>query len=55
MKYFAFLLVLLTFIKSMYYGIFELKERKNKSAAIYVFCIASIGLIIPYAVLLIWY
>lgn len=40
MKILLFILTILVFIKTISYGLFELKENKNKPAAITIICIA---------------
>ncbi len=40
MKIFMFLLIIYVFIKTISYGIFELKTNKNKPGAITIICVA---------------
>ncbi len=41
------ILLVIIFIRTISYGIFELKQNKNKSGAITVFFIAIVGLVFP--------
>lgn len=40
MKYLALVYIVWAFLKSWYYGLYELKENKNKTAAIAIFFLA---------------
>ncbi len=40
MKILLFVLTLIAFIKTISYGLFELKENKNKPAATTIICVA---------------
>lgn len=40
MKFLLFILIILVFSKTISYALFELKENKNKPAAITIICIA---------------
>lgn len=41
------LLLIIIFVRTISYGIFEMKQNKNKSGAIAIFGIAIIGLVFP--------
>ncbi len=47
MKFFLLILSVWIFIKTISYGIFEIKTNKNKPGGIAIFFIATIGLILP--------
>lgn len=47
MKYLAILFLVYLFLKSFYYGIFEIKEKNNVSSGIAIIIIAAIGFIFP--------
>ena len=55
MKYLALLFLLIGFLKSYYYGLFEIKEKQNKSGGIAVIILAILGLIMPSIILFICY
>lgn len=55
MKFFIILLLIYSFLKVFYYGIFELKEKKNKSGGITIIFLAILGLILPLINLIILY
>lgn len=55
MKYIAIILLIFSFIKTLFYGNFELNEKKNKIAGIGTYFIGILGLIIPLTVMYIWY
>ena len=55
MTYIAILFSIYCFIKNMYYGIFEIKNKKNKSGGIAIIIIAITGLIFPISVLVLFY
>lgn len=55
MKYISILFLIYCFLKVFYYGIFELKYKKNKSGGIAVIIIAITGLILPISILLLFY
>ena len=55
MKYLIAILVLLAFYKSIFYAIFEYKEKDNKLAGIGVYILSFIGLLFPIFVLLACY
>ena len=52
MKYLIILYLIFIFFKTWYYGIFEMKENKNKTAATAIFILAICGLIFPIVVLI---
>ncbi len=51
MKYVAIALLIFSFLKSIYYGVYEIKEKENKPAGITVICLAILGLIFPISLL----
>lgn len=55
MKYLFTFILILGFLKSFYYGLFEIKEKENKYGGIAVIFIAILGLILPTALLFILY
>lgn len=55
MKYLFTFILILGFLKSFYYGLFEIKEKENKAGGIAVIFIAILGLILPTALLFILY
>ena len=55
MKYITLLFIIYCFFKTVYYGIFEYNNKKNKSGGIAIIIIAIIGLIFPTSVLLLFY
>ena len=54
MEYLAMILIIYTFFKSIYYGIYEINNKKNKSGGITVILIAILGLILPISLLIIY-
>ena len=55
MKLIAFVFIIYAFIKSMYYGIFEIKEKKNKPGWYTIIFLATLGLILPAIILFKYY
>ena len=55
MKLIAFFFIIYAFIKSIYYGLFEIKEKKNKPCGYTTFFLATIGLILPAIILILFY
>lgn len=55
MKFIAILFLIYFFFKSIYYGIFEIKENKNKPGGITVIFLAILGLIFPFSLLIFIY
>ena len=55
MKLIAFVFLIYAFIKSMYYGIFEIKEKQNKPGGYTTIFLAILGLILPMIILLFFY
>lgn len=47
MKYLATLFLIYIFLKSFYYGIFELNNKKNFTGGIFVIILSIISLIFP--------
>ena len=47
MKYLAILLVIYLFLKSFYYGLFEIKKKDNIVSGIAIIILSTITLIIP--------
>ena len=55
MKLIAFVFIIYAFIKSMYYGIFEIKEKQNKPGGYTTIFLAILGLILPAIILFKYY
>lgn len=55
MKTVSIIFLIYSFIKSIFYGYFEIKEKQNKSGGIIVIILAIIGLIFPTTLLLIFF
>ena len=55
MKYIVIIFLLLGFIKSFNYGLYEYKEKENKFGGIAVIFLAFLGLIFPSTLLIILY
>lgn len=55
MKLIAFLFIIYAFIKSIYYGIFEIKKKQNKPGGFTTIFLAILGLILPSIILLLYY
>lgn len=55
MKYIIIVLILLAFYKSIYYAIFEYKEKNNKLAGFGIYILSFIGLLFPILVVLMFY
>ncbi len=55
MKILVIILLLFSFIKSIYYSIFEIKEKQNKLAGITVIFLSLLGLIGPLFLLIFIY
>lgn len=55
MKFIAIIFLLYAFLKSIFYGIFEIKEKENKFGGIIVMIIAIIGLILPITFLILFF
>lgn len=49
MKYLAIIFLIYTFLKTWNYGTFELKENKNKTAAIAIFFLAIVRSNFPFS------
>lgn len=54
MEYLATFILIYAFLKSIYYGIYEIKDKKNKSGGIAVIVLAILGLILPISLLIIY-
>lgn len=55
MKFLFTFILILAFIKSYYYGMYEIKEKENKSGGIAIICLAILGLILPVLLLFLLY
>ena len=55
MKYIIIVLILLAFYKSIYYAMFEYKEKDNRLAGIGIYILSFIGLLFPILVIIIFY
>jgi len=55
MKLIAIIFIIYLFLKSIYYGIFELTDNKNKPGGIVIIVIAIIGLIFPLSLLIFYF
>ncbi len=55
MKFIIIALLIFTFLKSFYYSLYEIKEKKNKPAGITIIFLAILGLILPVSLLLFLY
>lgn len=55
MKFLTIILLIYVFLKGIYYGVFELKEKENKTAGITSIFLAILGLILPITILFIYY
>lgn len=55
MKILSIIFLIYFFLKGFYYGIFELKEKENKSGGIASIILAIIGLILPLTIIIIFY
>lgn len=55
MKIFFTIILIIAFIKSYYYGIYEIKEKENKSGGVAIICLAILGLILPALLLFLLY
>lgn len=55
MKYLFIFILILGFLKSFYYGLFEIKEKEIKPGGIAVIFLAILGLILPTTLLVILY
>lgn len=54
MKILSIIFLIYAFIKSIFYGYFEITEKKNKSGGIIVIGLAIIGLILPITFIIIF-
>lgn len=52
MKILSIIVLIYAFLKSIFYGYFEIKEKENKSGGIIVIILAIIGLILPISFLI---
>lgn len=55
MKILSIVFLVYAFIKSIFYGYFEIKEKENKSGGIIVIFLAIIGLILPTTFLILYF
>lgn len=55
MKFLFTFILIISFIKSFYYGMYEIKEKENKSGGIAIICLAILGLILPVSLLFLLY
>ncbi len=55
MRLFASILIIYFFMKSLYYGLYELNENKNKPAGIAVLLLSFLGLVLPLFLLIKYY
>lgn len=55
MKFLVIALLIFAFLKSFYYGVYEINEKKNKPAGITIIFLAILGLIFPVSLLLLLY
>lgn len=51
LKFFVSLLIIFSFLKSVFYGIYEINNNNNKSGGITVIILSIIGLILPVAII----
>lgn len=54
LKLFACVLIILIFLKSLFYGIYELQNNNNKSAGSAIIVLSIIGLILPIVIIFIY-
>lgn len=55
MKILSIIFLIYAFLKSVFYGYFEIKEKENKSGGIAVIFLAIIGLIFPISLLILFF
>ncbi len=55
MQYIATIFLIYVFIKSIYYGIFEINEKNNKSGGLTVIFLSILGLMLPLIILILNY
>ncbi len=55
MKFLFTFILLIGFLKSFYYGLFEIKEKENKPGGIAVIFLAILGLSLPTVLLFVLY
>ena len=51
LKLFVSLLIIFSFLKTFFYGLYEINNNKNKSAGITVIILGIIGLILPIVII----
>ena len=51
LKFFVSLLIIFSFLKTLFYGIYEINNNKNKSGGITVIILGIIGLILPIVII----
>lgn len=54
MKILSIIILIYAFLKSVFYGYFEITEKENKSGGITVIFLAILGLILPISLLIIF-
>lgn len=54
MKILSIIFLIYAFLKSIFYGYFEIKEKENKSGGITVIVLALLGLILPISILILF-
>ena len=55
MKILSIIFLIYAFLKSVFYGYFEIKEKENKSGGIAAIFLAIIGLIFPISLLILFF
>lgn len=55
MKLLAMFLLLCSFAKSIYYGLYEINEKKNKPGGIVIIFMTILGLALPFMLLIFLY
>lgn len=55
MKLICIFLLIYSFMKSFYYSLYEIKEKKNKPGGIAILFMAILGLVLPISLLIFLY
>lgn len=55
MKFLAILFIFYCFLKTVFYGIYEINTKKNKHGGITVIFISLVGLLLPIILLILFY